>query len=83
MESSSPRLGSNLSQTEGEVLALLAFGWTAAEIGDHLGFSGRSVERHIERLRYRLGAKNIPHLIASAFANGSLKVIRGKITLTL
>ena len=67
----------NLTQTEKEILELLAHGWTARETAGHVNLGIRTVERYIENLRLKMNARNTAHLIACAFSRGTLKVVRG------
>ena len=68
-----------LTSKEKELLRLLAYGWTAREAAGEVHLSVRTVERHIENLRFKMHAQNTPHLIARAFAKGALKVVKGTI----
>lgn len=45
-----------LTARETEVLALLALGWSNAEIADRLGISGRTVEQYQRRGMDAIGA---------------------------
>ena len=71
-----------LSESEREVIELLSRGWTAREIGEHMALNSRTIERHIENLRLKMNARNVAHLIANAFLKGTLKVARGRITVS-
>ncbi len=46
------------------ILQLLTEGAFQKEIGDRLGLSPRTIEHRIERLKERVGAKNLHHLVA-------------------
>jgi DNA-binding NarL/FixJ family response regulator len=49
--------GDTLSHDEAELLTLLAAGLTDAAVGRALGWSERTVQRHIQRLMARLGVQ--------------------------
>jgi LuxR family transcriptional regulator of spore coat protein len=67
----------DLTQTEKDILELLAHGWTARETAGHVNLGTRTVERYIENLRLKMNARNTAHLIACAFSKGTLRVVRG------
>jgi DNA-binding HTH domain-containing proteins len=52
-----------------KVLQLLREGESAKEIGERCGFSKRTIEGRIERLRRRFGARNVAHLIALSLSH--------------
>lgn len=56
-----------------EILLLLSNGHTAGQIGAKIKLSARTVEKHLEIMRYVYGAKNTPHLISIALRTGIIK----------
>ena len=67
-ESCSP----SLTNREVEVLACVAEGLSAKEIGQRLNMAPRTVDRHIDHLKMKIRARNRAHMVALAFANGTL-----------
>ena len=61
-----------LTHRETEVLELAARGLTSKEIALRIGIAPRTVERHIENARLRMGARNRAHLISKAARAGIL-----------
>lgn len=61
-----------LTQRERDVLSLVAAGQSAKTIARTMAISPRTVERHIEDCRLKLGARNRVQLIANAITNGHL-----------
>lgn len=61
-----------LTEREREVLQLTAEGYTCAEIGERLGISPRTAEKHRERLREKLQAKNVVELASYVYRRGLL-----------
>ncbi len=59
-----------ISKREGEVLALIAEGYTNQEIADRLFTSKRTVEGHRQNLIDKTGARNTAALIRYAIING-------------
>ena len=57
-----------LTSREQEVLALVARGWTSARIGHSLGISERTVRKHLETARAKVGAEN--RAAAAAWRSG-------------
>jgi DNA-binding CsgD family transcriptional regulator len=53
----------------------VATGATAKQIGRRLSIAPRTVERHIDNIRVKMGARNTPHLIARAISFGTLRPI--------
>jgi DNA-binding NarL/FixJ family response regulator len=51
---------------EKEVLGLLRNGWSNREVARHLSISPRTVEKHVEALCHKLGARGRGPLIALA-----------------
>ena len=62
-----------LTLREREVLELVACGQSAKEVGIELGIAHRTVERHLENARNKMGAKNKTHTILKAFFRGELE----------
>lgn len=69
-ESHDSGLLASLSPRELQVLVLLAEGLTQAEIGEHLGLSTRTVERHRDSVGQKLGMSNRVHLARFAIRAG-------------
>jgi LuxR family transcriptional regulator, transcriptional regulator of spore coat protein len=61
---------SSLTPLEQRIVALTAEGHSAKEIARALSIAPRSVERHLETCRHKLGAANNAHLVAAAFGSG-------------
>ena len=61
-----------LTMREREVLRLAANGYTSKEIAQQIDIAHRTVERHIENARLKLGARNRAHLIGKALKAGLL-----------
>lgn len=61
-----------LTARECEVLRLAANGYTSKEIAQQIDIAHRTVERHIENARLKLGARNRAHLISKALKAGLL-----------
>ena len=53
-----------ISEREGEVLRLLALGYTGPEIAERLVVGVDTVRTHIRNLKRKLGARTLPHLVA-------------------
>jgi len=64
-----PDLGSNLTEREREVLALLAAGLTNVEIGRRLTVSVSTVKYHLRGIYSKLGAANRAEAVALALEN--------------
>lgn len=62
----------HLSVRELEILRLTANGFTSKEIAQKIAIAHRTVERHIENARLKLGARNRAHLISKALKAGLL-----------
>jgi LuxR family transcriptional regulator, transcriptional regulator of spore coat protein len=60
----------SLTPLEQRIVALTAEGHSAKEIARALSIAPRSVERHLETCRHKLGAANNAHLVAAAFGSG-------------
>jgi DNA-binding CsgD family transcriptional regulator len=61
---------SMLTRREREVLDLVSDGLTAAEIGDFLNLSPRTVEWHVDKAMKKLGAKNRIQAVVLAIRDG-------------
>lgn len=59
-----------LSAREVQIIQLLVEGLSSRELGERLFLSPRTVEKHLERLRQRLGVPNKARLVAWALQNG-------------
>ena len=68
------RKSSRLTLRESEILAEVAQGRSAKQIAYQVNLAPRTVERYIENLRYKLGAKNRTHLVTLAVASGDLVI---------
>jgi DNA-binding NarL/FixJ family response regulator len=64
--------GATLTVREIEVLALLVNGLSNREMADQLVLSPRTVERHLENVYRKTGARNRAEATAYAFKNGLL-----------
>ena len=62
-----------LNSREREILELVINGQSAKAIANKMGLSPRTVERHIENCRHKLGARNSAQLVAKALADDSLR----------
>jgi len=65
--------GGMLSPREGEVLALIAHGFTSRDIADRLDLSVKTVEGYRGRIRIKLGAKSRADLVREARRRGMLE----------
>lgn len=63
-----------LTAREGEVLGLVAQGFTTREIAERLVVSPTTVDSHIRSAMDRLGARNRVHAVALALARGEVTV---------
>lgn len=68
---------SHLTTREREILEEVATGRSAKQIAQRVGLAPRTVERYIENIRYKLGARNRTHLVTLAIASGALEVEPG------
>lgn len=57
-----------LSQRERDILHLVAMGYTARKIGEFLGISPRTADKHIQNLGKKLGSRNKAHMVGLASA---------------
>ena len=63
----------SLTPLEQRIVALTAEGHSAKEIARAVSIAPRSVERHLDTCRQKLGAVNNAHLVAAAFGSGQLQ----------
>ena len=70
---STPSTG-RLSSRESEVLHWLAFGKSGPEIAIILGISTCTVRIHIQSVKRKLDAVNIPHAVYLALTRGILRI---------
>ena len=68
------RFQANLTHREFEVLELVANGYSAKEVAGLIGIAPRTVERHIENVRLKVGARNRAHMVTQAILEGVLTV---------
>ncbi len=61
------------AELDGKIVASVANGCTASEIGNVIGRSNRTVEAHLASLRRKYGVGNTYQLIAVFFRNGWIK----------
>ena len=62
----------HLSSRELDVLRRIALGRPSREVAVELGMTLRTVERHIEKARHKMRARNKVHTIAKAVLTGEL-----------
>ena len=75
MEEEKPNRGNSvLSKRELEVLALIAEGFTNAEIADKLFTSKRTIETHRQNILEKTSAKNTANLVKYAIKNGYIDI---------
>ncbi|MBY3177596.1 hypothetical protein HFO27_23650 [Rhizobium leguminosarum] len=65
-----PRTRADIDDVDRAILQLLYEGFSGKEIGQHLGFSHRTIEHRIERLKQGVGARSIAQLVALSIAGG-------------
>lgn len=63
-----------LTSREQQILELVSAGRSAKEIAIEIGGAPRTVERHIENIRLKLGARNRAHLVTMAVHLGMLQL---------
>lgn len=66
----------SLSRRELEVLCLVVEGLSAKEIAIRLGIAPRTVECHIERLRFKTNSRNRAQMSAEAVRSGVVPMMR-------
>jgi DNA-binding NarL/FixJ family response regulator len=57
-----------LTDRQVEIIGYVAQGLTFREIGDELGISGRTVQKHVDLLLKKMEARNKTHMVAMALA---------------
>ena len=62
----------HFTETEVEVLCLLADGLSNSEIAGRMSVSGHTVDRHVTQMLRRSGARNRAGLVSIAFCAGVL-----------
>jgi DNA-binding NarL/FixJ family response regulator len=73
-----------LSLREREVMQLTAEGYTSREVGEHLGISPRTVEKHRENIKDKLGIQTLIDMVRFASERGFLpdaRVLRSRATM--
>ena len=65
-----PAVLGELTEREGQVLALVAEGWTHKEISSRLGLSKATVDTYVQRIRQKLGLRNKAELTRVALQYG-------------
>lgn len=65
-------LHSPLTRREREVVVLTSAGLTSKEVAIQIELAPRTVERHLENARHKMGARNRAHLIVKASEAGVL-----------
>ncbi|HET6535979.1 MAG TPA: helix-turn-helix domain-containing protein [Sphingomicrobium sp.] len=68
----SVRFQADLTPREAQILEFVANGMSAKEVASQINISPRTVERHIEHVRLKLRARNRPHMVTQAIAQGIL-----------
>lgn len=61
-----------LTRREREIVVLTSAGLTSKEVALRIELAPRTVERHLENARHKMGARNRAHLIAIANDAGVL-----------
>jgi DNA-binding NarL/FixJ family response regulator len=61
---------SPLSRLERDILTRCAEGWTLAQVAKEQHMSVRMVKYVVQRIKWRLGARNIPAAVAHAIRAG-------------
>lgn len=69
-----PRKGDPLSPREAQIVRLVMAGKTREAIGDLLYISPSAIGAHLQRIRQKLGAKNMPELVSKVAAIGVHKL---------
>lgn len=68
------RMARLLTRREAQVLQRVARGMSAKEVGRSIDIAPRTVERHIENIRVKIGARNRVHMIFLGFSKGILQL---------
>jgi DNA-binding CsgD family transcriptional regulator len=71
---SGPSTASRLSPRETEVLALLARGYTSAQVAAELFLSKETVDTHVRNASHKLGAHGRLHAVIIALGSGELSL---------
>lgn len=71
---SSARFGQPLTERELRVVALVAHGYSNAEIGARMHISEDTVKTYVNRAMRKLGARNRTHAVTIAFCQGILSL---------
>jgi LuxR family transcriptional regulator, transcriptional regulator of spore coat protein len=61
-----------LTTRELQILALVALGYSAKEVGRQCGITHRTVQCHLDTMRLKLRAHNTTHMVAIAIASDLL-----------
>lgn len=64
-----------LTVRELEILALVAIGCSAKEVGRRCGITYRTVQSHLDSMRLKLRAHNTTHMVAIAIATDLLPTV--------
>jgi DNA-binding CsgD family transcriptional regulator len=64
----------SVTTRELEILELVAFGYSAKEIAARLGIAPRTVEGHIDIIRFKFRARNRAHMVTKAVLGGQLSL---------
>jgi DNA-binding NarL/FixJ family response regulator len=75
-----PPRGSTLTQREVDVLAHVSAGLTAAQIGDRLGVTQKTVQNHKQRIYSKLEVQNQTRAVSVAFRRGILDHARASLS---
>ncbi|MAZ78036.1 MAG: hypothetical protein CMF39_05105 [Legionellaceae bacterium] len=73
------QLNNNLTPREVDCLFLLVRGRTTKEIANFLSLAAKTVDRHIENIRLKLGCRNRNEIIYTAFQNGWEKIVSNNV----
>lgn len=63
-----------LTNREAEILEMIANGLSAKEAAQYVGIAPRTVERYVENVRLKMGARNRVHMVTLAVGQGMLTV---------
>ncbi len=67
-----PDDGPLVTAREQEILVLVARGLSTKEVAQEIKIAPRTVDRHIENARLKLGARNRTHMVVRAMMEGLL-----------